>query len=177
MRTYADPIRSLYMCPQTLYARFFCPHTTTHVSSYYNMCPHTAIYLSSYYCMCVLTPLHMCPHTNICVLLLLYVSSHHYICVLTLLCVLILRYMSSYHYICVLILPYMCPHTTICVLYVFFRYIGARARRYLLTGRRCHAPLRSAYVSIRQHTSAYVCSCTDIFSLVAAVMHLSGMLT
>ena len=33
----------------------------------------------------------------------------------------------------------------------------------------------SAYVSIRPHTSAYVCSCTDIFSLVAAVMRLSGL--
>ena len=38
---------------------FACPHTTTYVTSYYNVCPHTTIYASSYYCMRVLILLYI----------------------------------------------------------------------------------------------------------------------
>jgi hypothetical protein len=72
-----------------------CPHTATHVSSYYYtcalmllyMCPHTAMHVSSYYCIYALILLYMCPQTTI--------------------------YVPSCCYTCALILLYMCPHTLI----------------------------------------------------------------
>ena len=49
-----------YMCLHTT----LCPHTTIHVSSYYDTCVLILIYVSSYY--------YMCRHNPICVLILLY---------------------------------------------------------------------------------------------------------
>jgi hypothetical protein len=40
------------------------------------VCPHTTIHVSCYYNICVLILLYMSPHTTICVLILLYVSSY-----------------------------------------------------------------------------------------------------
>jgi hypothetical protein len=67
-----------------------CPHTTTHVSSYYyicvliqlHMCPHTTIYVSSYYYTCVLILLYMCPHTTI------HASSRPFVFVCVCVCIL-----------------------------------------------------------------------------------------
>ncbi len=99
------------------------------------MCPHTAIYVSSYCHICVLILLYTCPHTVI------YVSS--YCCI----------YVSSYFHIRVLILQPASASSS------WARSLSSSCCL-ILSCEAVSNPVcwqhAAAYVSIRQHTSAYV---------------------
>jgi hypothetical protein len=138
-----------------------CPHTTC-VHILIEMCPRTTT--------CVHTLLYMCPRTTMCHHTTMYVSAYYYMCPHTTKHVLILvvdkaadhifkcsKYVFSRYCGCLalllLILLYMCPHNTIFVphatTYVFlYSYLPCCCGRLALLS-------RSAYASIRQHTSAY----------------------
>jgi hypothetical protein len=66
----------LHMCPHTtmpggacIPSRAYAPQMSPALRY---MCPHTTTHVSSYYYICVLILLHMCPHTTA------YVSSYYY---------------------------------------------------------------------------------------------------
>ena len=93
-------------------------------------------------------------------------SRYIYVLILLYLCPHTAIFVSSYCYICVLILLYVCPHTTIysytnyymCVLYaICIHVLVYTCSSRWLPAERLPAALTyaSAYVSIRNHTSAY----------------------
>jgi hypothetical protein len=165
-----------------------CPHTAMYVSSYCYvcvlillcMCPHTSMYVSSYCYVCVLILLYICPNTAI------YVSSYCNTRVrrpaeTAALSLLVQRssaaYVSTRQYTYVSIRPHTCGNRrTIsfsaaveCCMSVW-RMCGCAGSSVLSTT--CIRQHTSAYVSIRQHTSAsaYV----SIRQIQRAQHHLNG---
>jgi hypothetical protein len=142
--------------------RYKCPHTTISVLILLSMCPHTTVSTAasltvqffSYYYICVLILLYMFAHTT------KYLSSY-YICTAAGPTVQV----SSYYSICLLILLYTCPQMYIVLKFSISlrHYVCVLRLRLLMYRARDVASSLTTYtaeaadVSIRQHTSAYVC--------------------